>query len=65
MVMVDGSMRSGDARYAELLMPEDEQVEIQLDGQPKTVDLQLGALLSDRNSPESGVEVIHRVESAA
>jgi cytosine/adenosine deaminase-related metal-dependent hydrolase len=65
MVMVGGSMRYGDACYAALLMPEEEQVEIQLDGCPKTVDIQLGALLSDRNCPESGVEIIHGVESAA
>lgn len=64
-VMLGGSMRYGDREYATLLLPDDRQVEILVAGRAKVVDHELGSLLSTLGSPETEVEVLDRVESAA
>jgi hypothetical protein len=65
LVMLAGRMRYGDSEYARLLMAEEIQVEILLAGRAKVVDRELGLLLSAPGSPETAIEVLDRVESAA
>ena len=57
-VMAAGTMRYGDQRYAELLMPESERVAVRIDDHEKIVDRRLGTLLSVANAIEPGVEVL-------
>lgn len=64
-VMLGGSMRYGDREYAALLIPHGRQVDILMGGRAKVVDHELGSLLSAPGSPETEIEVLDRVESAA
>ena len=64
-VMLGGGMRYGDREYATLLMPDERQVEILLAGRAKVVDRELGSVLGTLGSPETEIEVLDRVESAA
>jgi cytosine/adenosine deaminase-related metal-dependent hydrolase len=64
-VMAAGTMRYGDQRYAELLMPETERVAVRIDDHEKIVDRRLGTLLSAANAIEPGVEVLDATVRAA
>jgi len=65
MVMLGGRMRYGDRDYAAVLMPEDGQAEILVAGCAKTVSPELGSLLGSLGSPETQIELLDIVESAA
>ena len=64
-VMAAGTMRYGDQRYAELLMPESERVAVRIDDHEKIVDRRLGTVLSAANASEPGVEVLDATVRAA
>jgi cytosine/adenosine deaminase-related metal-dependent hydrolase len=65
LVMSAGSMRCGDLRYAELLMPDSERVALRVDGNLKIVSRRLGALLSAASASEPGVERLDMAGRAA